>query len=102
MGNLHGRLSYGVARSIAGNCIQPGFLVDLQSNHNVVCTGPGLRRVCGKAGNLTGSRMSGSDTFPYIGDELDLFALAHRWKAYWISHIGRWVRGDVLEVGAGL
>ncbi len=46
--------------------------------------------------------MSGSDTLTYIGHELDLFAFAHRWKAYWISHIRRWVRGDVLEVGAGL
>jgi len=46
--------------------------------------------------------MSASDIFPYVGHELELFALAHRWKVYWISHVCRWVRGDVLEVGAGL
>jgi SAM-dependent methyltransferase len=46
--------------------------------------------------------MSVSDTFTYIGHELDIFAFAHRWKAYWISNVRQWVRGDVLEVGAGL
>jgi len=42
------------------------------------------------------------DTFSYRGSELDIFAQAQRWKAYWMSCIRRWVKGDVLEVGAGL
>lgn len=46
--------------------------------------------------------MTGGDTFSYQGRELDVFAAALHWKAYWASRIGRWVRGDVLEVGAGL
>lgn len=46
--------------------------------------------------------MIDSDSFSYIGQELDIFAHACRWKAYWASRIRRWVIGDVLEVGAGL
>lgn len=46
--------------------------------------------------------MTGSHTFSYLGQELDIFAHATRWKAYWGSRICRWVKGDVLEVGAGL
>lgn len=38
----------------------------------------------------------------YIGTELGTFAEAHRWKSYWTSQIGRFVRGHVLEVGAGI
>lgn len=38
----------------------------------------------------------------YQGRELELFAYARRWKAYWASAIAKWIRGDVLEVGAGL
>jgi len=40
--------------------------------------------------------------FSYVGQELDLFAHAVHWKAYWASRIREWIRGDVLEVGAGL
>ena len=40
--------------------------------------------------------------FSYQGGELDVFAAAVRWKAYWATRIRRWVRGDVLESGAGL
>lgn len=38
----------------------------------------------------------------YIGDELALFAHAHRWKAYWQARITPYVRGRVLEVGGGV
>jgi SAM-dependent methyltransferase len=38
----------------------------------------------------------------YIGSELDLFANALNWKRYWVSEIRSYVRGDVLEVGAGI
>ncbi|HEX4168891.1 MAG TPA: class I SAM-dependent methyltransferase [Bryobacteraceae bacterium] len=38
----------------------------------------------------------------YPGQELDLFAHAHNWKQYWVSKIRPFIRGDVLEVGAGL
>jgi hypothetical protein len=40
--------------------------------------------------------------FVYQGKELDVFAHAKTWKNYWQASIQRWVRGDVLEVGAGL
>lgn len=46
--------------------------------------------------------MTDGDTLEYVGEELDIFAHAVRWKSYWSSSIRRWVRGDVLEVGAGL
>jgi SAM-dependent methyltransferase len=38
----------------------------------------------------------------YEGTELELFANAFRWKSYWRVQIASWVRGKVLEVGAGL
>ena len=39
---------------------------------------------------------------PYVGTELELFAAATTWKRYWQSFAAPFVRGDVLEVGAGL
>lgn len=38
----------------------------------------------------------------YIGNELELFAHARNWKAYWSGIFRPYLRGDVLEVGAGL
>ncbi len=43
-----------------------------------------------------------ADASRYIGTELELFAAATRWKAYWASSVAPFVRGDVLEVGAGI
>lgn len=40
--------------------------------------------------------------FHYVGNELDLFAAATNWKAYWSARISRYIHGDVLEVGAGI
>lgn len=40
--------------------------------------------------------------FQYVGSELELFRQARNWKAYWSSHVRPYLRGDVLEVGAGL
>ncbi len=40
--------------------------------------------------------------FKYAGSELDLFEKARNWKAYWRSQIAAFVRGQVLEVGAGI
>jgi len=40
--------------------------------------------------------------YTYVGGELDRFAGARRWKAYWASQIEPFVRGEVLEVGAGI
>ncbi len=37
----------------------------------------------------------------YIGEELDIFAKAVNWKAYLNSFICPYLKGDVLEVGAG-
>jgi len=39
---------------------------------------------------------------PYAGRELTLFEKARRWKLYWRGHIAPFVRGSVLEVGAGI
>lgn len=38
----------------------------------------------------------------YTGTELDLFAAATTWKRYWSSFVIPFLKGDVLEVGAGL
>ncbi len=42
------------------------------------------------------------DPAHYVGTELELFATATNWKAYYSRRIAPWVRGDVLEVGAGI
>ncbi|WP_165226351.1 class I SAM-dependent methyltransferase [Aquisphaera insulae] len=38
----------------------------------------------------------------YPGKELELFAAAVRWKDYCRERLGRYIKGDVLEVGAGI
>src|SRR5262245_51485780 len=38
----------------------------------------------------------------YVGSELDLFAAVLNWKAYWSREIKPFIRGDILEVGAGI
>jgi SAM-dependent methyltransferase len=38
----------------------------------------------------------------YVGSELELFEHAVRWKSYVASSLAPYVRGDVLEVGAGI
>ena len=38
----------------------------------------------------------------YIGGELDLFAVAKNWKAYVKERVGKYLVGNVLEVGAGI
>jgi hypothetical protein len=40
--------------------------------------------------------------FNYVGTELDVFAHAVRWKSYFRSQVQPYIRGDVLEVGAGI
>jgi len=43
-----------------------------------------------------------SDPYQYVGAELDLFAAAVRWKAYFRRRIASYLGDEVLEVGAGL
>jgi 2-polyprenyl-3-methyl-5-hydroxy-6-metoxy-1,4-benzoquinol methylase len=43
-----------------------------------------------------------ADESAYVGTELELFARAHAWKEYVRSQIAPFIRGRVLEVGAGL
>jgi len=40
--------------------------------------------------------------FKYVGSELDLFADVWNWKTYWSGQIRPYLRGDILEVGAGI
>jgi len=40
--------------------------------------------------------------YEYVGNELEVFALAHNWKRYAASLLNPYVRGDVLEIGAGI
>jgi hypothetical protein len=42
------------------------------------------------------------DAQSYVGGELELFRHVTRWKTYYGRAIGRFIEGDVLEVGAGL
>jgi 16S rRNA A1518/A1519 N6-dimethyltransferase RsmA/KsgA/DIM1 with predicted DNA glycosylase/AP lyase activity len=43
-----------------------------------------------------------SEPFEYVGDELEVFAGAIHWKRYFESQLRTFIRGNVLEVGAGL
>lgn len=45
---------------------------------------------------------SPTNEFKYIGSELELFSAVHNWKSYWSGRIRPFVRGDTLEVGAGI
>ena len=38
----------------------------------------------------------------YVGSELELFAEARNWKAYWASRLQPWLGRRILDVGAGL
>jgi 2-polyprenyl-3-methyl-5-hydroxy-6-metoxy-1,4-benzoquinol methylase len=40
--------------------------------------------------------------FQYVGDELEVFAIADNWKSYLASQIRPFLGRDVLEVGAGI
>ena len=40
--------------------------------------------------------------YTYVGQELDLFAHAVNWKAYFHARLAPFIRGDVLELGAGI
>jgi SAM-dependent methyltransferase len=40
--------------------------------------------------------------FKYCGTELELFAAARNWKRYWSQQVRPFLRGDILEVGAGI
>ena len=42
------------------------------------------------------------ESYEYVGNELETFAHAVRWKRYFHAHVGQYIRGDVLEVGAGI
>ena len=46
--------------------------------------------------------MSDGESFTYIGGELGLFAHAANWKNYWSGNLASHLKGDVLEVGAGV
>ncbi len=43
-----------------------------------------------------------TESYHYVGDELDLFAAAVRWKSYFRRRIAPYLGTEVLEVGAGL
>jgi len=40
--------------------------------------------------------------FKYVGSELELFSDVWNWKNYWSSQIRPYLKGDILEVGAGI
>ncbi len=48
------------------------------------------------------TRAVADSEFKYAGSELELFEKARNWKAYWRAQIAEFVRGEVLEVGAGI
>ena len=51
---------------------------------------------------MTSAPRAPNASYSYVGQELDLFARAANWKAYFGSALAPYIRGDVLEVGAGI
>lgn len=49
-----------------------------------------------------GNESAAGEGFTYVGGELDLFASAVQWKAYFATLLRPWIAGRVLEVGAGI
>ena len=47
-------------------------------------------------------RDKSNGTRSYEGSELELFSRATNWKAYWSSFVAPYIRGRVLDVGAGI
>lgn len=43
-----------------------------------------------------------NNEFHYVGSELVLFSEALHWKNYWSQRLRAYIRGDALEVGAGI
>jgi SAM-dependent methyltransferase len=43
-----------------------------------------------------------SEEIPYVGNELELFRFAVNWKNYWSKQFRPYIKGNVLEVGAGI
>jgi SAM-dependent methyltransferase len=43
-----------------------------------------------------------NDVYAYVGSELEVFRHAHNWKNYYRKQLAPYIRGQVLEVGAGL
>lgn len=46
--------------------------------------------------------ITGKSDFSYVGNELELFSDAIRWKKYWNKKLSRYFTGSVLEVGSGI
>lgn len=46
--------------------------------------------------------MTKPPAYSYVGEELDLFRAARRWKRYVAARLAPYISGDVLEVGAGI
>jgi SAM-dependent methyltransferase len=46
--------------------------------------------------------MNPEEPYAYPGNELDLFAQARHWKQYWHSRIQKYLKGAVVEIGAGI
>lgn len=46
--------------------------------------------------------MTDDSGFRYVGDELELFSDAIRWKRYWTERLNRYFTGSVLDVGSGI
>jgi 2-polyprenyl-3-methyl-5-hydroxy-6-metoxy-1,4-benzoquinol methylase len=55
-----------------------------------------------KGNDLSAQHDDEANRYVYKGTELDVFALATNWKAYWASRIETHIGSRVLEVGAGL
>lgn len=46
--------------------------------------------------------MQADSEYQYIGDELELFKHCSNWKSYMLAAMSPFLKGDVLEVGAGI
>jgi len=92
---------------IAGRRSAPNFILQRDAHHFILgrttaskpeATKKTALRDCAETVKINGA----VGHFEYCGSELALFEKATHWKAYWRDEITEFVKGDVLEVGAGI
>ncbi len=98
LGNIHGRSPVCLDDPVDRGFAHHSLLRHDESQQPGISPHPRLRVLCGGLRSTSGL-MSDSH---YVGQELDIFAHARNWKRYWSSHVRPHLRGDVLEVGAGI
>jgi len=97
LGNVHHGFDSAISGTTCCRSVQPRIYADLESEQHAICAEPRLFRVCGQ-GRLfmtRGDACVSRSGIRYLRSRVALEGIL-------ASRIRPWIRGDVLEVGAGL